>query len=111
MDAGDLRHRVVIQKRRQVQDALGGVNRDEIWDDVVTLWAAIAPVSGREYFDAERVNSEVSHTVTIRYQHGDRYGTENRVSHEDRIFQIVSSINVKERNEWVEMKCLELFSA
>ena len=37
---------------------------------MATVWAAVDPVSGREYYAAEQAQSEVTHKVRLRYRAG-----------------------------------------
>ncbi|ORL58110.1 phage head closure protein [Pseudomonas putida] len=70
ISSGDLRHRVDIQRRQQVQDPMTG----EIIETWVTLWhavpAKIADASFRELIAAQAVQSKLSARVTIRYREG-----------------------------------------
>jgi SPP1 family predicted phage head-tail adaptor len=65
MDAGKLRHRVALQYQAQSQDADTG----EItvsWQTLATVWAAIEPLSTREFIQSQAVQSEVTTRITIR---------------------------------------------
>ena len=59
-----MRHRVTIEA------PVDGVNefgeRVVTWSTVETVYAAVEPVRGREFFAAEQVQSEVSHRVVMR---------------------------------------------
>jgi len=69
MQAGKLRHRVIIQKHDQSQDPATG----EIvtaWVNVATVWAAIEPLSAREFIAAQAGQSQISARATIRYTDG-----------------------------------------
>ncbi len=68
MRAGDLRHRVTIQQLTTTRDAEGVTT--ETWTNVATVWAAVEPLQGREYFQAQAVNAEVTTRVRIRYRAG-----------------------------------------
>lgn len=66
MQAGKLRHRVTIQQRSQTQDP----NTGEIvtaWVDVATVWAAVEPLSAREFIAAQAGQSQITARATIRY--------------------------------------------
>lgn len=68
MRAGDLRHRILFQKLvpgvdPETQEPLPGV-----WVDVAKLWAAVTPLSGREFIAAQAVQSEVVGRIVIRYR-------------------------------------------
>lgn len=62
--AGKLRHRVVLQASVQVQDSAGDWVQG--WHSMGTVWAAIAPVSGREFIQSQGTQSEVTARITIR---------------------------------------------
>ena len=47
MEAGQLRHRVTIQQATETTDGFGGVT--QAWATFATVWAAVEPLTGREY--------------------------------------------------------------
>lgn len=104
MRAGDLRHRITLQRLEMVQDSYG--QPTETWSDVVIVWAAVNPISGREFFQAETINSEVTHKILIRYRQGIEPAM--RIKFKDRIFTIISVINFQEKNEALQLMCKEL---
>lgn len=68
MRAGRLSRRVTIQQRTESQNATGEVVWT--WVDVCTVSAEISAVSGREFFAAQQVQSNVTHSILIRYRPG-----------------------------------------
>jgi len=64
--AGRLRHRVTIQQR----DTSSTWETEDSWTTYATVWGAIEPIRGREFWDASKVNSEVTARITIRYRSG-----------------------------------------
>lgn len=66
MRAGDLRHRVTIQKRAapQTQNSAGEITT--VWSTVATVWAAVEPQSGTEGLEQDARVAQVSHLVRIR---------------------------------------------
>ena len=66
MRAGDLRHRVTIQKRAapQTQNSAGEITTT--WSPVATVWAAVEPQSGTEGLEQDARVAQVSHLVRIR---------------------------------------------
>jgi SPP1 family predicted phage head-tail adaptor len=103
MQAGRLRHRITLQEERPTRDSY----KAEVlgWVDVATVWAAVEPLRGREYFSAQQVNSEVSHRVTIRYRSG--VTSAMRVLFGSRVLQIDGVINVNEQNRELQLMCIE----
>lgn len=66
MRAGDLRHRIQFQKlvsgmNPETHEPLPGE-----WVDVVKVWAAIEPLSAREFIAAQAAQSEVVGRLVIR---------------------------------------------
>lgn len=103
MRAGALRHRIIIQFRENTRGDYG--QEVETWADLVTVWAAIWPIKGREYFSADQVQSEITHRIRIRHRR--RITPENRISYKGRIFDIRSIINPDERGEYLDIMATE----
>jgi SPP1 family predicted phage head-tail adaptor len=104
MNPGELRHRITIQKLVNTQDTFG--QPVEQWSDVVTVWASVNPIVGKEFFAAETVNSEVSHKIRIRYKQN--ITPDMRIKFKDRYFSIQSVIDYQERNIELQLMCKEL---
>lgn len=66
MQAGKLRHRVTLQRQVQTRDADGGVV--VAWQDVAPVWAAIEPLSAREFIAGQALTSDVDTRITIRHR-------------------------------------------
>lgn len=105
MQAGALRHVVTIQTRTTTVDGWG--QQSTAWTDVISARAAIRPLSGRELFSAQAVQSEVSHEIRIRYRSEldvPRTGAALRVLFGSRVFDVHAVLNVDERDR--EMRIL-----
>lgn len=63
-----MRHRIRFQKLTPGVDPETQEPIDGVWVDVATLWAAITPLSGREFIAAQAVQSEVAGRIVIRYR-------------------------------------------
>lgn len=104
MQAGKLRHRVTIQ---QPTVARNGFNEAvTTWSNVVTVWASVEPLSGREFFAAEHVQSEITHRVRLRYRSG--IVPTMRVVFGSRHLVIESVINYAERGTDLQLMCREM---
>lgn len=99
MDPGKLNHRITFQIQNLDSE-------EEEWNDIVTTWASINPISGREYYQAETINSDLTHKVRLRYRKG--ITPDMRILYKDRIFNIVSVINEYEKNTMLQLMCREL---
>ena len=79
MRAGKLRHRVTIQKNTPSQNDLGEAIAS--WSTVATVWAAVEPLQGREFFEARQEQADVTTRIRIRWR--DDVSVENRVTWTD----------------------------
>ena len=69
MQAGKLRHLLSLQAEQQTRDPdTGAVSI--AWVEEAQVWAAIEPLSVREFIAAQGVQSEVTARITIRYRDG-----------------------------------------
>lgn len=73
--AGRLRHRVRLERYADLLDSNGDVLQDPVsgeisreWTLVATVWAAIEPLSAREFIQSQATQAEVVARITIRYR-------------------------------------------
>ena len=106
MRAGSLRHTISIQEETSTPDSQGGFTLE--WNDISSMDAvpaAIWPLSAKESLDAMKLELQITHKIRIRYRSG--ITTKDRIKFGTRIFNIVSLINLEERNEQLDMLALE----
>ena len=106
MDIGRLKHRVIFQKLINSKNEYGEL--EDRWNDVITVWAEVRPTTGRSFFNAKQINSEISHSVYIRYRNG--LSPSMRIKFKERIFEILYIMNVNEDNTLMQIYCKELVS-
>lgn len=77
IQAGRLRHRVLIEQYVLAVDSNGETVQDPntgatsgAWQEVATVWAAIEPLSAKEFIASQAVQSEVVARIVIRYRPG-----------------------------------------
>ncbi|MBS0506844.1 MAG: phage head closure protein [Proteobacteria bacterium] len=100
MKAGDLDQRVTVERYTSTEDELG--QPIQSWAPLFTCWAAVEPLTGREYLAAQAAQSEVTARVTMRYRPG--ITAQDRVIHDGTTYNIVSVIDVRsERKELILM--------
>ena len=104
MHAGQLTKQVTIQVRTLDQDASG--QPTETWATFATVYAKIAPLTGKDYLSAKQVVDDITHDVAIRYRRGVK--PKMRVSYLDRTLEILSALDPDESREWLYLKCKEL---
>ncbi|MDG6880951.1 Bacteriophage head-tail adaptor [Phocoenobacter uteri] len=105
MDIGRLRHRVTLKKQVNTQNDYGAATQE--WIDIATVWAGVEPISGKEYFSSQHLNSEVSIKIVIRYLEG--VLPTSQVVFKNRKFEVVSVLNYREHNRMLQLMCKELF--
>jgi SPP1 family predicted phage head-tail adaptor len=68
--AGKLRHQVWIDRPVQTRDENGGFING--WEHITAqpVWAAVEPLSVREFIAAQATQSTISARITIRYRAG-----------------------------------------
>jgi SPP1 family predicted phage head-tail adaptor len=104
MRAGDLRHRVIIEQATVTADAAG--NRTETWSTLATVWAALEPLTGRQFVEAFRTNAELTHRVRVRYR-SDVIAS-MRVTEGSRHYAIVAVLDQGGRREEMHLMCREI---
>lgn len=100
---GDLRHRITFQSENKTPDGYRG--HTSTWNDVVTVWGKVEPVSGREYYYANQLKNAISHKITIRFRPD--ITAELRAVFEKRTMKIESIINLLEQERFMEIRCIE----
>jgi SPP1 family predicted phage head-tail adaptor len=77
LEAGRLRHRVRIESLQYLLDSHGDVYQNpdtgetrQEWTEVATVWAAIEPVSGREFIQSRAIQAEIVARIVTRYRDG-----------------------------------------
>ncbi|HAD25887.1 MAG TPA: head-tail adaptor protein [Alphaproteobacteria bacterium] len=98
---GDLRHRVTLQQVVDVADAGGGSTQS--WQDVVTLWAEILPLSGGEDVRAMAVSSTQKYRLRLRYRAD--ITPAQRFVRDAQILNIRAVRDRDGRGRWIECLC------
>lgn len=104
MRTGELRHRIIIQEESFLKTP-GTGEKISSWTDVCTVWAAVEPVSGREYFLSLETHSEQVVRVRIRYRAG--ITSDMRVIFDENAMYVQSVINPENRNRELELMCIK----
>lgn len=106
MRAGNLRHRITLQKQIDELNDFGAFEKR--WKSIATVWAEILPINGREYFSAAQVQSEVTTQINLRFLTG--ITPTMRVLFGKRQFEIVSVINLAGREIQLQLMCKEIIN-
>lgn len=103
MNIGKLRHRITLL--RQVNEVNDYGASTQTWKRVATVWADVRPLSGREYFSAQQVQSEVTTQIWLRHIEGIK--PTMKVKFGKREFEILSVLNIQERDVSLQLMCKE----
>ena len=103
MDIGRTNKRITFCRYEEKEDEL--LQLEQILTDIKTVWASVEPTRGREYQEAQRIRPELTYKITTRYHKG--ITPDMLIRFKDRYFHIVSIINVREKNEMLEIVCTE----
>ena len=99
----DLRHRLALEEPQLTPDAGGGAAIN--WVKLDDLWGYIEPLSGRESFIEHQTEMVLTHKIIIRFRQD--VFPEMRLRYGNRVFEIISVINEKERDVWLQLECKE----
>lgn len=103
--SGRLRHRVVLQRQEQQQDPVTG-DLTSVWVNVARLWAAIEPLSAREFIEASATQSAVTTRITIRYRSD--VNASMRVVYREKLYGVEGVLADKESGlEYLTLPCSE----
>jgi len=106
MDIGRTNKRITFCRYKEKENEL--LQIEQALKEVKTVWASVEPTRGREYQEAQRIRPELSYKITTRY-HKD-VTPDMFIKFKNRLFEIISVINVRERNEMLEIVCIEKLS-
>lgn len=98
-----MKHRLALQSLSRVADGQGGWT--ESWATEATVSAMIEPMKGYERFQAQQVQTPVTHKITIRYRSG--VTTKKRFLFGSRVFEIKEVTNENEENRYLIIRALE----
>lgn len=104
--AGDLRHKIDIAKEVLTPD--GGGGHERTYKEYLSLWAKIKPVSARLPQQGEKLEHMITHDIVIRWNKVTAdVATSDIVVYNNRQMKIDGIINIEERNEWLQLRCIE----
>ena len=102
MKAGQLDQRVTVERQQGGFDELGQPLPDT-WAPLFTCWAAVEPLTGREYIAASAAVSEVTARIRMRFRPW--MTNTDRVIHDGTVYQIESVIDVRSENRELHLMC------
>jgi SPP1 family predicted phage head-tail adaptor len=106
MESGKLNKRIKISKLvsgSPVRDSLGTPNTS--WEEVATVWGAIRPLSGRDFFAQQQIQSEISVEIKIRYR--DDISSGMKAEYYGKTYMIKTIIDTREEHRELLLMCSE----
>lgn len=103
MRAGQLRQRVLLQRKSYEQDQKSGA-MVETWQDVANVWASVEPLSVREFIASQAMQAEITARAVIRYRAD--IDASMRLIHRGKIYNIIGIL--ADKNSGLEYQTLTL---
>lgn len=102
-EIGELKRRITLQKPVKTEDE--GAGKRVNYQAVADVWAAIEPISSREFFFAQQGRAEVTHKIHIRF----RTDVKNnwRVRFGTAQYLVDSIIDIAGERRFLELLCHE----
>ncbi len=106
MQAGTLNKRIKISQLvtgSPATDEFGAPNTS--WEELDTVWAAVEPISGREFWAQQQVQSEI--TVKIRIRYRDDVAVGMKAEYNNKTYMIKNIIDYQEGHKELLLMCTE----
>jgi SPP1 family predicted phage head-tail adaptor len=107
-NTGLLKHKISIIQSTGSRNTGGG--RPQTWTVFANVWAEIKPKHRNENLEAENLEQQTSHKITIRFRNDFDFSSalkKYRIQFETRFFRIQSAIDINEGKRFIELQCLE----
>ena len=106
MQAGRMNKRVKISKSVIGSPAVDELGQQNIeWEEVATVWGAVEPLSGREFWAQQQVQSEITVKIGIRYRNDVEAGM--KAEYGGKIYMIKNIIDPQEYHQELQLMCSE----
>lgn len=110
-----LTKKVTLQKvaAAAVPDAAGHIDLSQAanWDNVTDRYFSVLPQSGREFYRAQKTESNVTHVLETHYDDQTKLIDPSyrlNVTGTSRYLNVVSAMNVDETNRTIRVSCIEV---
>ena len=100
-NAGERRHQIEIKQPAEGVDDFG--TPCEIWSTFARPWAAKLNHSGRRFFQAQQMNTEITDVFNIRYMPG--ITTQMRVVYNGQTYEIIDVDDREGRHMEIDLHC------
>lgn len=103
MNPGELKRRITIKSKQIAANEAGQLIARYV--DYKHVWAAILPIQGKEYIEAQGANEKVTHVIMTRYIPQLKW--DMQIAYKDKLFDIQSIINIDEDAHTLQIMCIE----
>jgi SPP1 family predicted phage head-tail adaptor len=105
MHIGDYRHRVIIQKKNIISDEKTEGVPVESWDYLMTTWAAVMPLGGKETFVNQALQGENPYMFRMRYKKN--IDNTMRLVYLGKNFRITNINDVNSMHREMQITCMQ----
>jgi len=108
MNIGELRHRITFQSLSDQTTNENGfpLPEDERYVNYKSVWSAVYPLKGTEFWSAKTYKSE--NTVKFICRYISEITPDMRIKYGDRKFNIEGIIDIDERHKWLQIMGVEV---
>jgi SPP1 family predicted phage head-tail adaptor len=97
--------RVEVQRNTPTTSGIG--EQTNSWATLLTIWAHIEPLTGKELFYAQQIQAEADTKISIR--HYDGLTSKDRIKFGTRYYSIIAPPkNIDEEGSYDELLCVEV---
>lgn len=100
MRAGNLNHLITVEAYTEAVDSFGGSSGGS-WATFGQAWASILPLNGTEKYVSGEKHATATHKIKMRFLSG--LNPKMRIKARGRTFEIISVINVGERDREMQL--------
>lgn len=104
MNARSLRHKIIFQEQTQTKNMFGEV--ESTFSNVLTTFASINTISGKEQFLSNQNFATLSHKLRVRYS--SLINSKQQILFGTRVFKILAVLNIFEKNKELEILVEEI---
>jgi SPP1 family predicted phage head-tail adaptor len=104
MEFSKLKNRITFLKPTNLQNGTG--ENVSSFEEYITVWASVVPVTGKEYIESQKLRAETTYKIATRYISG--ITTDMKIKYGEKEFEIVSVLNLNERNTELQIVCFEV---
>jgi SPP1 family predicted phage head-tail adaptor len=106
INAGKLNKRVSLEQSVAGSPAVNDFGEPVVvWEELAEVWAAMEPLTGREFWAQQQVQSEITVRIRIRYRSDVLAGM--RVVYNTAVYMIKNIIDPLEKHEELHLMCSE----